>query len=102
MHYAYIVILKKTSERATDLLSILLSCLSAIIFLYVQLSRVHPNYGLVVAAVILAGLAFNAILGRKGRRRVSYRYLLLVAGMGWIGMPFLSWGSIVFAVLAFL
>lgn len=102
MRYQYVVILKKNSERATNLLSILLCFLSAIIFLYVQIGQAHPVYFRVVAAVILIGLALNAIGRRRNRRSISYRYLLFVAALGWIGMPFLPWISVFFVLLAFL
>jgi hypothetical protein len=102
MRYQYVVILKKNSERATDLLSILLCFLSAIIFLYVQFGQAHPNYFRFIAAAILIGLALNAIGRRRSGRRISYRYLLFVAAMGWIDMPFLPWISIFFILLAFL
>jgi hypothetical protein len=102
MRYQYVVILKKNSERATDLLSFLLCFLSTIIFLYIQFGQAHPNYFRIIAAAILIGLALNAIGRRKSRKRISYRYLLFVAALGWIGMPFLPWISIFFVLLAFL
>src|ERR1700748_3258125 len=102
MRYQYVVILKKNSERATDLLSILLCFLSAIIFLFVQFGQAHPNFFRFIAAVILIGLALNAIGRRRGRRRISYRYLLFVAALGWIGLPFPPRVRIFFVLLAFL
>jgi hypothetical protein len=103
MRYQYVVILKKDGERATDLLSILLCFCSAVIFLYWQLTGAHPNYFLyAVAVLILGGLVLNTIARRKGRQQVRYRYILLLAALGWLGMPFLPWIGILFVVLSFL
>ena len=103
MRYQYVVILKKDGERATDWLSILLCFCSAAIFLYWLLTGAHSNYFLyAVAALILAGLVLNTIVRRKGREQVRYRYILLLAALGWLGMPFLSWMGILFIGLAFL
>jgi len=109
MRYQYVVILKKDGERATDLLSILLCFSSAVIFLYIQLTGPRPasiprsGYILCgIATVILAGLLVNVVLRRKSRERVRYRYLLFLAALGWLGMPFLPWIGILFVGLAFL
>ena len=103
MRYQYVVILKKDGERATDWLSILLCFSSAVIFLYLQLSGAHPNYFLcAVAMLILGGLLLNTIVRRKDGRQVRYRYLLLLAALGWLAMPFLPWIGILFVGLAFL
>lgn len=103
MRYQYVVILKKDGERATDLLSILLCFCSAIIFLYRQLTDAHPNYFLyAIAALVLTGLITNMIFRRKGGEQVRYRYILLLAALGWIGMPFLPWIGILFVGLSFL
>ena len=42
------------------------------------------------------------IVWRKSRERVRYRYLLLLAGLGWLGMPFLPWIAVFFLLLSFL
>jgi hypothetical protein len=103
MRYQYVVILKKDGERATDLLSTLLCFLSALIFLYVQFSGSRIGYFLCGAAVlILLGLAWNIIVRRKSRERVRYRYLLLLAALGWLAMPFLPWLGVFFLLLSFL
>lgn len=103
MRYQYVVILKKQSEVATDLLSILLCFLSAIIFLYVQFSNASINYFICgVALVILAGLGLNIVVRRKGGAQVRYRYLLILAALGWLGMSFLPWLGAFFPLLAFL
>lgn len=105
MRYQYVVILKKDGERATDLLSILLCFGSAVIFLLSQLKAKHPNYYLYVFSLLLAGgLVFNLISrGRRGARvQVRFKYLILLAALGWFGMPAFPWIGIIFLALAFL
>lgn len=38
----------------------------------------------------------------QGRRQVQYRYWLLIAGLGWLGMPYLPWLGILFFLQSFL
>jgi hypothetical protein len=103
MKYQYVVILKKDGERATDLLSIGLCFSSAVIFGYTQLKSDHPNiYLFAFTALILAGLIYNTVIGRRRRKPVRYKYLILLTALGWFGMPFLPWIGIVFLLLAFL
>jgi hypothetical protein len=103
MRDQYVVILKKNGERATDLLSLLLCFVSAIIFLYVQLSGLRTGYFFAADAVlILIGLTVNILNRRNDRKQVRYRYILLVAALCWLGMPFLPWVGILFVALAFL
>lgn len=114
MRYQYVVILKRDSDRAIDLVSILLCSFSALNFLYAQARAVHANFFLILAALlILAGIFFNirssagretpaSITTRKDKRQVRYKYWLLIAAVGWIGMPYLSWLSALFILLTFL
>jgi hypothetical protein len=103
MRYQYVVILKRDSDRAIDLTSILLCGFSALNFLYAQMRSDHVNFFLVLAALlILAGILFNILAARKNKRQVRYKYWLLIAGVGWIGMPWLSWLSVLFILLTFL
>lgn len=103
MRYQYVVILKRGSDKAIDLISILLCIFTALNFLYAQMHTDHINYFLLLAAVIiLAGVIFNILTARKNRTSVRYKYLLLIAGVGWIGMPYLVWLSVLFVGLTFL
>ena len=118
MRYQYVVILKKNSERATDLLSILLCFLSGGSFLLTAFRSIDVDhfksaegagyrfevYFLVSIALILwAGLAFNLLSQKKDRgTRVRYRYLLILAAIGWIGTTSLPWIGLFFFVAAFL
>jgi hypothetical protein len=103
MKYQYVVILRKSGEGAVNLLSILLCFTSAVIFIRTALmtgSTRYPSY--ILAALIFAGLAFNAVAARRHTKPVGYKYLLLVTGLGWLTMPFIPWIGLIFGVLAFL
>src|SRR5215469_13028403 len=103
MKYQYVVILKKDGERATDFLSILICFTSAVMFLYTAIRGGRPDYYIYAFAVLLlAGLIYNVVVRYRRRRQVRYKYLLLLAALGWFGMPFLPWIGIFFLVLAFL
>jgi hypothetical protein len=103
MIYQYVVILKKNSERTTDLLSILLCLFSALGFLYLSFYTGHLQYiPLIMALVLLTGLAINLVMARRGGARVRYRYWLLAAGIGWIGTTPIPWVGALFFLLAFL
>ena len=124
MRYQYVVILKKTSERATDVLSILLCLFSAISFLLTALNSIATNdkpvpngsgrithlpssflIGAALAFILLAGLAYNLITTRRSHKNspgVRYRYWLLLAALGWIATTPTPWVGAFFLLLAFL
>jgi hypothetical protein len=103
MQYQYVVILKRNSERSVDLLSTLLCLFSAVCFIYANIIAGHLNYFLLlVAGYLLKGVVMNGIVRPGKGIPVVYRYYLLVAGLGWIAMPFLPWLCALFVLLAFL
>lgn len=102
MKYQYVVILKKDSERATDLLSVLLCFCSAVIFGYTQLKSDHPNIYLYAFTVLILGGLVYAAVRRRQHKPVRYKYLILLTALGWFGMPVLPWIGIIFLLLAFL
>ena len=117
MRYQYVVILKKESERTTDLLSFLLCFISAMCFLYfaVRFQRFSGTsdsgvaYGInlssqtfflfLVAGIIIGGLVFNLV--RRRRKQVRYRSFLLLAAVGWIGITPIPWIAAVFVISLF-
>jgi hypothetical protein len=102
MRYQYVVILKKDSERATDIFSFLLCLFSALNFFYIQARSRQINYFLLfVALIILTGLIIN-IVARRRHTQVRYRYWLLLSAVGWIGMTPTPWVAAFFFLLAFL
>ena len=110
MHYQYVVILKKNSEKATDTLSSLLCLFSSLTFVFSALGRLlieQPMHGsdyflAAIGLILLTGVIINFIARRAGRTHIRYRYLLMVAALGWIASPFLSWLFVLFVALAFL
>ena len=110
MRYQYVVILKKTSERTTDLLSILLCLFSSVSFLFFAAGALSaekntpPRFYLlsIVAVFLLLGLVVNIMTKRRSGAQVRYRYMLLVAAICWIGLTTLPWLGLFFFALAFL
>lgn len=103
MVFPYLVILKRDSERTLDFISILLCLFSALNFINVQIraGRFQLLFS-VVAAIVLIGMTINIVLTRRTGRQVRYKYWLLIAGLGWVAMPFLPWLGILFFFQSFL
>lgn len=105
MRYQYVVILKKTSERATDVLSILLCLFSAMSFVLSALHTHNRWLSLTLALILLGGVLFNLLTTRRSHKNspgVRYRYWLLLAGIGWIAITTTPWVGAFFFLLAFL
>jgi hypothetical protein len=101
MRYEYVVVLRRDSDRAIDTVSVLLCCFSALNFIYEQTRAPRLNYFILsIAVLLLGGMAVNLSSARK--KRVRYKYLLLIAFVGWLAMPYLQWLAIFFVALAFL
>ena len=103
MRYPYVVILKKDSERSLDFISILLCIFSALNFFYEPIRAGRFQFFFVgIGVVVCVGTLGNILIARKGRRQVRYRYWLLIAGLGWLGMPYLPWLGALFILQSFL
>lgn len=122
MKYQYVVILKKTGQRATDLFSFLLCLISIICFAdiaarsgqfgtYGHPSGTGSSFGMTpdgwatsaIALVLLIGLGIIQWLRRRLRAdKVRYRYLLLLAAMGWMFFTPAPWVGALFLGLTFL
>lgn len=103
MRYQYIVVLKKTSARATDALSILLCFFSAVTFGYRSFATGHISYlALALAIALLAGPALTLFVRQKNGTAARYRVWLLAAAIGWIGLTPTPWAGAFYFVLAFL
>lgn len=118
MRYQYLVILKKESERATDLLGFFLCLFSALSFLYFAVHFQHLSgpsgsgfaYGItlspltfmtfLVPVIIIGGLIFNTI--RRRHKQIRYRSLLLLSAVGWIAITPIPWVAAIFFILFFL
>jgi len=104
MHYQYVVILKKDSEKTADVLSFFLCLLSSICFLYQAMTSKESSPWFLYASsiILLVGLIINFIARRMGRTHIRYRFLLLAAALGWVASHFLPWLFVLFVILAFL
>ena len=105
MRYRYVVILKKESQRITDVLSVLLCMLSVIGFSVNAFRSEHlleVTLLLVLAISLLIGIPIQLLIVRKRGIQVRYRYWLLLAALGWSGLTSVHWIGAVFLVLAFL
>lgn len=106
MHYQFVVILKRDSERTTNALSVFLCIISVVYFLYSVITSMVSAAGLsyfhaALTFVLVAGVLINFFGRRAGRTKVRYRYLLMVAALGWFASP-LPWLAGIFLILAFL
>jgi len=107
MRYQYVVILKRNSERVIDWISVLLCCFSGAAFTLSQMQTRQINFFLIIAAIlVLTGSLFSFFSARRpGSASGSlprYKYWLLTAAIGWLGMPALQWLSALFVLLTFL
>jgi len=103
MKYKYVVILKKTGQRATDLLSILLTLFSACCFFYFSTRNGHPDYGAIATGIVLlVGLFLTRLSRARIRHKVRYRPLLVLATIGWSVFTPLPWLGAFFLILIFL
>jgi hypothetical protein len=101
MHYDYVVTLKRENARKIDLVSFLLLLFSILLFSYIQLNTGLNAFRCIAILVMLTGLIIN-LIARKQGKQMQFRSWLFVAGIFWIGMPFLQWLVIPFFLLAFL
>lgn len=121
MRYQYVVILKKSSERLTDALSVLLCLVSAICFSISGISGFHTAHlagrtgagsypgaptsayaDMGAALILLIGISINLVVRRRSPTPVRYRYWLILAAVGWIGLTSFPWMGAIFFLLAFL
>jgi hypothetical protein len=101
MHYDYVVILKRENARKTDWVSFLLLTFSILSFCFVQIRIGFSMYRFIAILILLTGVLIN-ILAIRQEKKVQFRIWLFVAGIFWIGMPFLQWLVLPFFLFAFL
>jgi hypothetical protein len=119
MKYKYVVILKNDRERATDIFSILLCLFSALTFAWLAIRQLNtlriarsagsgsllgpnstPYILAALALVLLTGLVINVFIRRYNPSTVRYRFWLLLAALGWIGLTPLYFVGLLVGVLA--
>jgi len=109
MRYQFVVTLRRDSDRKIDVISILLCFFSVVNFLLEQVRARQFKFLLsFFAALVLGGTLMNIFYHKKYRKGevplkpVRYKYWLLIAGLGWLAMPYLPWLSVFFFLLTFL
>ncbi|HVM88133.1 MAG TPA: hypothetical protein VMT76_08075 [Puia sp.] len=101
MKYDYVVVLKKRSDRQIDFISIFLCVLSIAAFIFNQVISARFNFFFTLVSIIItAGVLYNLFFLRDKSPR--FKYLLFLAGISWIIMPYLQWVSVALFFLAFL
>ncbi|MBO9572267.1 MAG: hypothetical protein J7497_08685, partial [Chitinophagaceae bacterium] len=101
--YPYIITLKNESSRFVNIIGLLLSIGSAILFLREMIVRnkiVIPYFAGVIFIAIL--IAWNFYNYYKNDKEIYYSKALLIAGLVWTKMPYFQWMIAVFALLAIL
>lgn len=103
MIYPYVVYLKNERGKYINVLSLLLSGISALFFLLQQIRQGWDAYIYITSFfLIVAGLTWNWYNTIKKNRPVYFSRILLVAGVTWLAMPSLQWISIPFILLSLL
>jgi hypothetical protein len=102
MRYEYVVSLKRENEKYINRFSLSLCVLSMLAFFYEQISIGTFNVFLSLAVgIMLIGIILQ-VTGLVKKKNFIFRNWLLLAGIFWIGMPYLQWLSIFFFILSFL
>jgi hypothetical protein len=101
MVYPYVVTLRKESERPVDLVSFICCLITLLACVWAQVrSGQIIAFCLVAALVQLSGLLLQFASLLRGAQHLRFRFWLFLAGITWIGLPFLPWLSLLFFVLA--
>ena len=102
MRYEYVVILKRDHEKQVNRISLVLCGLSVLAFIFEQFQSRQFNFFLAFAVIVmLAGIVFQ-VLALKKSKNIFFRNWLFLAGIFWLGMPYLKWLSIFFFILGIL
>lgn len=103
MQYDYVVTLKRDKEKYIDLINIFLCVISILAFLFEQVQQQKFNlFFSLAAAILIAGLVINILVLRNKGKIIRYKNWLIIAGIFWIGMPYLQWLCVIFFFLAFI
>src|ERR1700709_977435 len=101
MVYDYVVTLRNERGKHINTTSVILSCISALSFLYQQIrfGRFVVIF-LISFVLITGGLLYNWFKTFKKAGKVNYSRILVIAGVTWFAMPVLQWMGIPFIILA--
>jgi len=106
MIYEYVVTLRNERAKYINTISMLITAISAMFFLFQQFSQdrqdSYPYLYLISALLILTGLVWNWYIFSKKIRPVYFSKMLLVAAVTWLAMPFLPWIGVFLVLLSLL
>jgi hypothetical protein len=101
MQYDYVLTLKRDNARRTDLVSFLLLIFSILAFVFFQIRNGLSLYQCMAIVILIAGLVIN-LRAFMQKKEMRFRNWIFIAGICWIGMPFLQWLALPFFLLGFL
>ncbi len=102
MVYKYVVTLRNQHSRSINILGILLSLFSVLLFTREMLISHTPSLAYFFGVIFIVGvLAWNIFQSSKGKK-VYYSRALLIAALVWMKMPYFQWLLFIYIALAFL
>ncbi len=101
MVYKYVVTLKNRNQKLIDRFSILIMCVSVILFIETLISSGEIDLALLIISMV-AIIAFATDIRKqlKTDQPSSFRNALLVTGIAWLAMPYSQWVAIPIIFLA--
>lgn len=101
MKYPYVVTLKNRQTAYIDWISILLSVLSLMFFVYEIVRGDEIGLAYLLGSIFIIGvLAWNLYQSFAQKRKVYYSRALLIAALVWMKMPYYEGLSIILIILA--
>jgi len=101
--YTYVIVLRNDTSRYVNIIGLLLSLGSALLFVREMIVRNEVVLPYLLGVVFIAGLLlWNAYASYRLDRNIYYSKALLIAGLVWMKMPYFEWLVFVFVVLALL
>lgn len=103
INYPYIITLKNESSRYVNVIGLLLSVGSGVLFLREMIVRgqiIIPYLAGIIFIVLLIAWSYYSYYKRD--KEIYYSKALLIAGLVWTKMPYFQWMVFVFVLLAIL
>ena len=101
--YDYIIVIKNENQGFIDIIGLLLSLGSVLLFSYEMIQSGKWNIALLVGVVFIVGMViYNISQSKRTDKNTYYSKALLVAALVWMKMPYGQWLLFVFIVLALL
>ncbi len=101
--YDYVIVIKNQHQGFIDIIGLLLSLGSAMLFTREMLVTGKWNIALLVGVVFIVGIiVYNLVNAKRTDKNTYYSKALLVAALVWMKMPYGQWLLFVFIILALL